>query len=412
MGIASFFLAIPGHGFDYEDLASLIKSKRLASIEEVLAQLPKAYLQNFTLAYDSKSLHGSSYDFPRAVLFGTDAKLILAFNGDPTHSGYLHLEVMQFRDQTSEFEMRSITFENGVRFSTKNPPLCLTCHGHNPRPIWSSYEYTDIEQLQHWPGFYGSTHDAPDLDSVEEDAYTRFRKLAKKHPRYRFLQLSHTESEWYPFGSGPHQHRFRPNNRLGNLLARLNARRLAVDLMTGDFFRKYPNISLQWLLQCDQAEESHYLNFAKALYEDNFGNLAHLDLDRYQSKSVEQVAFVFEKLLSGGDVYTWNMSLAPTPADGRFSTGIVSIDELVAAVVLARLPDTHWVGRYYRPWMSEQLYETFDKNYYVANVAPGGVGQVYDSMGPFFDRDHAKQACPQLDVYSRQEVGMDGIGSQ
>ncbi|MDJ0956115.1 MAG: hypothetical protein QNI91_04630 [Arenicellales bacterium] len=398
--------AIPSHAFEYEDLVALIRDKELTTIDTVIENLPKEYLQNFTLAFGSRSLHGSSYENPRVILFGNTAKFIIAFNGDPTHSEYHSLEAMQFREESKVFELRSISFENGVRFSGKNPSVCQNCHGINPRPIWSSYEYSDIEDREHWPGFYGSTHDAPVLNEREREAYIRFRKLAAEHRRYRFLILDHPETDWYPFGTGPHQHRFRPNNRLGNLLARLNAKRIANDLKSKVFFQKYPNIALQWLLQCNQAEQEHYLSFIKSLYDRDVEPLLHVKLDQFRSKSVEQVAFVFEKLLSGLDVYTWNLSLNPSPDEPRFFTGIVSIDDLVAAAVLSELADNHWLRRYYVPWTQRQLYNSFQEGYYDANVAPGEVGKSYDEIELFFDRERAKQACSQLEQYGREEAGM------
>ena len=394
------------HAFHYEDLVALIGDKKLMNIDAVIRNLPKEYLQNFTLAFGSRSLHGSSYDNPRVILFGATAKLIIAFNGDPTHSKYHSLEVMQFREDSKVFELRTISFENGVRFSEKNPVVCQNCHGINPRPIWSSYEYSEIEDRVHWPGFYGSTHDAPVLNEGEHKAYIRFRKLAAEHPRYRFLRLDHPETDWYPFGTGPYQHRFRPNNRLGNLLARLNAKRVANDLKRKVFFQSYPNVALQWLLQCDQAERDHYLSFIKNLYDRDFQSLSHIKLNEFQSKSVEQVAFVFEKLLSGLDVYTWNLSLNPSPNDPRFFTGIVSIDELVAAAVLSELADDHWLRRYYVPWTQRQLYNSFQEGYYEANVAPGEVGKSYDGIELFFDREHAKRACSQLEQLGLKEADL------
>lgn len=402
----SLLFASPSHAFDYEDLVALIKDKKLTTVSEVIEQLPQEYLENFTLAFGSRSLHGSSHNNPRVILFGNTAKLVLTFNGDPTQSKYHALEAMQFREDRKVFELRSISFEDGVRYSEKNPSVCHTCHGTDPRPIWSSYEYTEIEDVEHWPGFYGSIHDAPVLSEEESQAYVRFRRLAADHPRYRFLKLDHPETDWYPFGTGPYQHRFRPNNRLGNLLARLNAKRVANDLKRKAFFKTYPSLTLQWLLQCNEAEESGYLSFIKSLYDRDFASLSHIKLDQYDSKSVEQVAFVFEKLLSGLDVYTWNLSLNPSPNDARFFTGIVSIDELVTAAVLSDLPNDHWLQRYYVPWTQRQLYNTFQEGYYSANVDPGGIGHIYDDIGPFFDRKRAKQACSQLERYGQRERGV------
>ena len=137
----------------------------------------------------------------------------------------------------------------------------------------------------------------------------QFQKLAASHPRYGLLRLDHPDTAWYPFGVGPNKHEFRPNNRFGNLLARLNAKRVAHQITGSEFFARYPNVALLWLLQCPQAEDNAYLGFVKSSYDREFTVLSHIELDQYAARSVEQVAFVFEKLLSGLDVYTWNLKV-------------------------------------------------------------------------------------------------------
>ena len=402
-------LCIPSAGiaFDYEDLVALIEERGLTTLEQVIERLPEEYRAGYTLAFDSRSLHGASLTYPRVIMFGESARLILTFNGDPNQHKYHEMEVMQYREDGKVFEMRSISFDKGVHFSEKDPELCQACHGHAPRPIWSSYEYSLLEDVEHWPGMYGSIHDAPILNPVEKDAYIRFRATAPQHPRYRFLKLGHPEMEWFPYGMGPHKHRFRPNNRLGNLLARLNAQRVATGLVQNRFFRRYPHTVLLWMLQCPEAEQEVYVDFIKRAYDAEYSGLSHIALDRYGSRSIEQFAFVLEKLVSGLDVYTWNLSMEPAPDDPRFFTGIVTIDELVAAAVLERLPDDHWIKTYYRPWTQQQLYDTFSAGYYAANVAPGGVGATYEEIGPFYDREYARGACGKLAEYAQKETTPD-----
>ena len=341
-------------------------------------------------------------------LFGESARLILTFNGNPDQHKYHEMEVMQYRENAKVFEMHSISFKDGVRFSEKNPKVCETCHGRDPRPIWSSYEYSLLEDVEHWPGMYGSIHDAPVLNPVEKEAYIRFRATASKHSRYRFLKLDHPETDWYPFGFGPNKHEFRPNNRLGNLLARLNAQRVAAGLVRNPFFQRYPHSVLLWMLQCPEAEQQAFVDFIKRSYDREYADLSHIALDRYGTKSIEQFAFVLEKLVSGLDVYTWNLSMEPSPDDPRFFTGIVTIDELVAAAVLELLPEDHWLMAYYRPWTQQQLYDTFSSGYYAANVAPGGVGATYEKIGPFYDREYARNACGRLAEHAQEETDARG----
>lgn len=402
LSIAGLLLyGVPGHAFQYEDLVDLIQKKDLATIEQVLPHLPAEYLENYTLAYDSRSLHGSSHDFPRAILFGNDAKLIVTFNGSPAQRRYQDMEIMQFREDSRVFELRSISFADGVRFSDKNPALCLKCHGVNPRPLWSSYEYSEDNSLRHWPGFYGSTHDAPALNPKEKKAFVRFRALARDHPRYRFLMLRHGGSQWYPYGPGPFKHQFRPNNRLGNLLGRLNAKRVARDVWENEFFQTYPNLSFLWVLQCPEISDHSYARFIADRYRDD---VLQESIRTELWDPTEQAAFVFELLLSGPDVYTWNLALEVSADEPRFFTGMVSIDELVAAELMHRLPADHWLREYYVPWTQRELYDTFRQGYYADNVAPGGAGEAYEASGPFYDREHARGACPDLNRYARAEV--------
>ena len=113
----TLFAFVPlAHSLSYEDLVELITREELTTIEQVVSRLPVEYRDSYALGFHSRSLHGSSYESPRAILFGRDAKLIVTFNGDPGQQKYHELEIMQFREDTSEFEMRSISFEDGSAF--------------------------------------------------------------------------------------------------------------------------------------------------------------------------------------------------------------------------------------------------------------------------------------------------------
>ncbi len=397
----------------FEDLRELIEREQLRDPAAVVARLPSDLRRNYTLAYQSQSLQESDYDNPRAILFGSDARLVITFNGHPTQRHYHSLEVLHFREREQRFELRSIDFSTGKAvFSPPNPALCRNCHGHNPRPIWGSYEY-EVKDAHHWPGFYGSIHDAPQLRAGEAQAFERFRVRARTHPRYRHLQLSHPESAWYPYGQGAYQHRFRPNNRLGNLLARLNARKIAAELNRSPFLEAYPNTAMLWLLQCPQAATAEFAQHVDGLWQRRFPRRRHDGLySELKAVAAEnRLAFQFEKLLSGLDIYTWNMSVTTLPRGKRFFTGIVSIDQLVAAALLREPPRLlAWLRPYYRPWDHRALYDTFRAGYYRTNVAPGGIGAQYDRLGLYFDPAAAARACDPLSERARAEVTAAGSG--
>lgn len=401
-------VSAPAVSFDFEELTALIERENLRALPAVLERLPAEYRENYTLVYDSHSLQQSSLRNPRALLFGTDATLVLTFNGDPSQRTFDELEVVQYRENPPRFEFHSIAFrDGGVEISPPNPPLCQRCHGADPHPIWGSYRYDAKEERDHWPGVYGSTHDAPKLNAAEHAAFAEFRAQARAHERYRHLRLEHPESAWFPYGEGAYQHRFRPNNRLGNLLARLNARRIADRIERGEYFLAYPATTLTWLLDCPQTGEAgaqEKLNhLLSARYpKSEFAGL-YEGLDSLPPR--ERGLFMLEKLATGLDVYTWNLSPAIERYETRFSTGITTIDLLVTARLLeSRRNSGDEFGKLYRPRSTEALYDSFRAGYYRQYVAPGGIGDTYTRLGGDHDRQYALQFCRGLGARAASEA--------
>lgn len=386
----------PAFAFGIDDLRTLIQAEKPDSVAKVIALLPREYKESYTLGYDSQSLQGSSYDNPRAILFGDTAQFIVTFNGDPAQAYYNAIEAMQYREDSESFEMYSIEVSaEGARVSSPDPPICASCHGSPPHPIWSSYEYGDSE-TRHWPGFYGSAHDAPVRVPEEKRAFERFRDRAATHPRYSQLVLSDPGAPWFPYGEGPGQHRLRPNDRLGNLLARWQARHIAALIRDGGFIDEHARVAQAWLLHCPGAGGDPFGRRVKALFDERFPPadhpLAHEILQKLPAD--RQVDFMMQRLLTGSDDLDWNLSIAESQDNGRFYTGIVTIDQLVSARWLATLGRDDWLKAYYKPWTSRDLYDTFADGYYARNVEPGGVGLDYDKVMGYYDESRARLACP------------------
>jgi hypothetical protein len=214
----------------YEDLVALIQAEHVTSLEQLLPKLPEDLRSNYVLMHDSRSLQGASYDAPRVILFGTDARLTCAVAGDSGLPGFDALECFQFREAERTFDFRQIRFptkENGlteVAFSASNQTTdgrtqCTSCHGRDPRPNWDGYST--------WPGAYGS-----DDDTLESDAsrYAGFVARRGADPRYRWLIQGtkpndpYMDDETVDIGH-------RPNIRFSDASGRMNAFR-AVRLLT------------------------------------------------------------------------------------------------------------------------------------------------------------------------------------
>src|SRR5437879_2564289 len=61
----------------------LVDAKKISTLEQLLPQLPHDLRSNFVTVSQSRSLQEAAPDKPRVIMFGEDAKLIIAFNGAP-----------------------------------------------------------------------------------------------------------------------------------------------------------------------------------------------------------------------------------------------------------------------------------------------------------------------------------------
>ena len=205
--------------FKYENLVDLIKNNHLQHLEEVLPLLPEEMRSHYTLMRKSRSLQEASDLGPRVIMFGRNAKLTCAFNGDSQQRGFDSLECFQFREESNSFDFRQIQFpteENKlleVQYSEPNRTVdktisCSGCHMADPRPNWDSYS--------HWPGAYGEDDDNPQGDV----GYSKFVAIRGGHPRYKWLiQDGYPEA---PYMGGDHfDADNRPNLQLSEAIGRL-----------------------------------------------------------------------------------------------------------------------------------------------------------------------------------------------
>jgi hypothetical protein len=224
----------------FETLQSLMERDDLKTVESLLAALPGDYRSHFSLMFASRSLQQASFTDPRVVLFGTDAKLLITFNGNPSQRGYETLETAQFNESTNRFEFREIVFperadSGSVQISAVNPERCLQCHGEPARPIWDSPPL--------WPGAYGERYGS-NLSALERAGLIRFLNEQPSHPRYRQL-LGVTRfayrGTYVPDARGQYDgiRREPPNAELSALLNALNMRMIAAELKAADGYTRY-----------------------------------------------------------------------------------------------------------------------------------------------------------------------------
>ncbi len=235
--------------YRFENYFNALQAAQPQNIPDAIRILPEAHKKNFTLAYNSYSLHEASLLGPRAFLFGDTAHLIVTFNnGHEMYSGKDAIEtaemsaegIIRYREilfkkdydpakrndylEDNLLEEGDIAFENDVYLVTKpNPAKCLQCH--TPSSTQYSIEIEKPHDLRRakynwdsypqWPGFYGGEDDrlisVKDLNSaIQSEAATYHRAfppevlrkikkfyapLLKAHPYivFKYLVAPHNE---------------------------------------------------------------------------------------------------------------------------------------------------------------------------------------------------------------------------
>src|SRR5690606_3549658 len=159
------------------DLEALIKKEDIQTMDDFLQKLPDVFHKNYSLVHSSGSLHGSSFERPRVLMFNQDASTVITFNGDESQDAGSMIELMTYNKESRTYAFHEIEFSDEVKIH-KNPAKCLTCHGTTPRPIWDHYNT--------WEGAYGRDDDRLTLE--EKRYLDQFIAGAPTHPRYRVLQ--------------------------------------------------------------------------------------------------------------------------------------------------------------------------------------------------------------------------------
>jgi hypothetical protein len=361
----------------YEELLSILE-RRPANIEQVLQALPEELRSNFTFVHASRSPHRDEIDrqFPRVVLFSEDARLLLAFTGNPRGAAYNQLEAIHYDERTSAFRTSRFILDDAVR---RNPGLkaaaatngaldrfeCTRCHGADARPIFDSYSV--------WPGFYGSTADRMLLDSSEKRDYVRFLAGNAREGVYRHLRFpSGSSVAPYDDGatglSGAETLRFHPNERLGQALTPLNWQRIVRKLSArGDVYRRLRYPLLSGLLGCQplpisdaftasikaELERENARRFERAGLKpgDETYNFRMQELVRDVPYFVAEVAYVASAL--GVSRADWSMSFEPSSLgffDGVLTRPVLYIkQDLIAAMLRALAAEDRELAPFYQP---------------------------------------------------------------
>ena len=384
MTLAAAALQAQAEPTAYERLLSILQPgpgrTPPANVEQVLQALPEELRSNFTFVHSSRSTHRAAIDplFPRVVLFTTDAKLLLAFTGNPALPGYDQLEALHFDDRTSSFHASRFILADAIE---RDPALkdaaslngrtdrfeCTRCHGGDIRPIFDSYSL--------WPGFYGSLADNLGRDTRERRDYLRFLAQNAGRGVYRHLRFP-AGSATTPYEDGSRQLttaeslRLHPNERLGDALTPLNWKRIVRKLAArGDDYRRLRYPLLSGMLGCSgmpiapafdesirtalQAENARRFERAGLDAEGTEGSYRFRMQELVQDipQGISEIAYAAKAL--GVRRADWSMSFEPSSLgffDGVLTPEVLYIKEDFVTAMLGELASTDpEFARHYNP---------------------------------------------------------------
>jgi hypothetical protein len=405
-------MMIPGWGFaqstpTFDDIRGMIEEYEAANpgktmtIADVVARLPERYRAGFTLMYDSQSLQGSSFENPRVLMFGDDARTIISFNGAPDQRGYSDIEFAYVDQSTGGIVFRAMKFPAGdtgqgkVTYTEPNTPVCMACHGDNAHYIWDNFNL--------WPGAYGAFNDV--LMGQEFDEFLKFRARAATHPRYQHLVYEFAELTPYaPYmpleqngGFVKPAIEYRPNTRLGILMTEHQAWARATEIARSPEFMNHRYGFAYFLAGCDT----------------DFGSYR---VDEMRQKTGQQDFLSYASALGSGIPGGWHMQKRPTaipdyvyypslwsirtPATGAiWEVAFQNEPELLQYMVPLRLSEKSQVLESHGLILTQrglELWQAMDIQGYQPTTFAGMMeGQSYldGTSTPVLSQEQAVQAC-------------------
>ena len=218
MAFASGELKLP---LSADRIESFLQGQASPTVEGFLAALPASMKENYVLMHESRSLQRATPLLPRQIMFGSDARFLLAVSGIPEDPRYNELEFAEFEPATGRYHFGVISFPaNGTPKVTKDVAFCQNCHGATPHPIWEPYP--------DWKGAYGDDRGAIE-GSLKQD-FASFLASAPTSPHYQHLTLRKTNdystfllpTRYYPYPNTDFNHELGSTMALGTV-ARLKS---------------------------------------------------------------------------------------------------------------------------------------------------------------------------------------------
>lgn len=224
LGAAGADLSLP---LGADSIRAYLEANPQATVESFLQALPPSYSGSFVLMHRSRSLQPATYDRPRVIFFGPDARFLLAVGNKEKHPRFSVLEFAEFEEKQGTYRFGEIDLGTiGRPKVSVDNKVCTTCHGSPTRPIWGQYP--------RWDGAYSD--EAGKITAADRAGFAQFLGQVGADPRYQPLMFSAGTGDtllltdrYYPFANTSFNHELGNTVALGTLTRMRAAPHFAAD---------------------------------------------------------------------------------------------------------------------------------------------------------------------------------------
>ncbi len=155
-------------------LVTIVEDNRITNVADFLSALPPFMGESYTLMEESRSRHLASTEYPRLIMYGPDARILIGISSHPSDPLREVVEIAELDETTGLWRFSQFDFRNAFVHDT-DTESCAGCHGSPQRPIWGEYPT--------WPGAFAGQDErlaggqATTLMNLKSDPLDRFHHL-------------------------------------------------------------------------------------------------------------------------------------------------------------------------------------------------------------------------------------------
>lgn len=155
-------------------LVTMVEENQITNVADFLSALPPFMGESFTLMEKSRSRHQASTEYPRLIMYGPDARILIGVSSHPSDPLREVAEIAELDETTGLWRFSQFDFTNAFVHDT-NAESCAGCHGSPQRPIWGEYP--------NWPGAFAGRDErlaggqTTTLMNLKTDPLDRFHHL-------------------------------------------------------------------------------------------------------------------------------------------------------------------------------------------------------------------------------------------